>query len=264
MFDNCVSLSNIIFPSVVEEIGDNAFRNCENLIQCEFPSLKKLGNSAFRNCKNMNSINIGETYIIGNYCFMGCRKLEKVLFSFTDIEMVISRIGDYAFANCELLEDFAIETQTTLRSKTVSGSVGAGAFFGCKKIRSQIDLYSMEEVGDYCFASSGFTISFGQFLNYSVSCNIGKHAFEGCKISGDSFYDVDLTNVKKVGDYAFSGCIFYDTGFLLFGDNLIEVGAHAFTNFHNLERIEIDQPENSLDLSNAGIPSSCDVVWNGQ
>lgn len=76
-------LSSLIFSenSCMVEIGDDAFRGCQNLIHLDIPnSVTTIGKGAFINCINLESISLpNELLVIPNVCFSGCTKLESLI-----------------------------------------------------------------------------------------------------------------------------------------------------------------------------------------
>lgn len=77
-----LSLTYIEIPDGVEEIGDESFRDCNNLKEVVLPdSIKKIGNSAFSNCDIRDSITIPKNVTsIGYDAFANNYNLEWVYF----------------------------------------------------------------------------------------------------------------------------------------------------------------------------------------
>lgn len=81
-FVNNKKLRGVTLSSSVKSIGDNAFNNCESLVNVEIPTnsnLEKIGNGTFKNCSSLTSLTFpqGLTYI-GNMAFSTCGNLGGV------------------------------------------------------------------------------------------------------------------------------------------------------------------------------------------
>ena len=80
-FFNASGLQSISLPSTVEEIGDEAFGQCQGLktINLNETALRRLGKNAFMSCSNLTNIKLPATVeTIGDYAFSGCAVLESV------------------------------------------------------------------------------------------------------------------------------------------------------------------------------------------
>lgn len=71
-FRNCASLVSVKLPNSVKEIGNSAFEGCTMLISINVPkSLEQLGYSAFKECKNIHELILPERMeTIGEEAFM--------------------------------------------------------------------------------------------------------------------------------------------------------------------------------------------------
>lgn len=71
-----------IVPEGITTIGDNAFADCDNLMEVTLSkSLSSIGQSAFNDCNNLREIiipkNVSE---IWNCAFFSCKSLKKIVF----------------------------------------------------------------------------------------------------------------------------------------------------------------------------------------
>jgi hypothetical protein len=67
-----------VHPSV-KEIHDNAFEDCQSLVEVEFSEgLEVIGYSAFRDCQNLKDISEPPSTLkeIGDHAFAGCFSLD--------------------------------------------------------------------------------------------------------------------------------------------------------------------------------------------
>ena len=123
-FENS-GIKNISMGSNVNKIAEEAFYNCDNLVEITLPSsLTSLGKSAFKGCDNLVTVN-NETFgltSIEYQTFMDCPKLE-----FITLNAGIKTMGMDIFDN-----------DSTLRSIKIPNSVEtidpSGAFSNCKSL----------------------------------------------------------------------------------------------------------------------------------
>lgn len=102
----------------------------------------------------------------------------------------ITRIGDYAFANCSKLTTFNLPS-------------------------------GLHTIGDYAFSYSGIT---GSLIIPNTVTEIGAYAFNSCR----SLTSLTLsTNLSTIGNYAFSWCTGF-TGTLSLPSSLKSIGGNAF------------------------------------
>ncbi|MBR4234581.1 MAG: leucine-rich repeat protein [Clostridia bacterium] len=96
---------NVVIPDEVTEIGEYAFRRCENITSITIPdSVTSIGKEAFWGCSNLTSINIPEHVTSIDMCaFAGCSGLTSIRIPFG-----ITQIAGYVFANCTRLKSITI------------------------------------------------------------------------------------------------------------------------------------------------------------
>lgn len=188
-FKGCSTLKQVTIPGCINEIGDEAFSDCEQLEKVVFEKGSDtlyLGYNSFYNVQivTMNRylairttksntpispfVNV-ETVVIGNgVCgisdrlFCQSTKLSKVQFN-----NEIASIGEYAFANCRL-KDFSLPTSLKSIGKGAFTSIdatkvelpegleiiGEEAFEWCKNLESIHLPLSLKEIGFYAFSET--------------------------------------------------------------------------------------------------------------
>ena len=123
-FMNCKELNNFVFPSKVERIDFEAFKNCAKIKDLSnLPTgLTVIGPSAFRACENITNVVLpnGLTTIDG-YAFSDCTALPSI-----EIPASVEGIGNYAFEDCTNLVTVTLHEGTK--------EIGNFVFAGCLKL----------------------------------------------------------------------------------------------------------------------------------
>ena len=71
-------VTHVRIDESVEVIEENAFRDCEHLVQVEtHDGIRRVGNWAFYNCKLLRQINLKSVVEIGRSAFWGYENLES-------------------------------------------------------------------------------------------------------------------------------------------------------------------------------------------
>lgn len=123
-FQGCSNLATLTIGNSVNKIDTYAFMNCSKLTGLMFPnSLKEIGSSSFRECNSITSIVIpNSVQILGTQAFSGCKKLKTVsigrgLKGGAIDYTTSSYFGNFAFAECESLEDVYCFIETNIPNK---------------------------------------------------------------------------------------------------------------------------------------------------
>ena len=228
-----LNITEIVLPSSVTLIGENAFANCTSLESVTFAegaSLTSIGKGAFTNCVKLKSINIPSTITkIEPNTFQGCASLESVNF---DSQSILTEIGDYAFDGCENLTVFIFPSTLT--------TIGSYAFSGAG-VENLVVPEGLTSLGMSAFKNSSLTsVDFSQNTNIR---SLQAETFRSCT----SLAKVTLSPViYSIGDYCFSGC--ESLSELDFGQNSVlnTIGDYAFQVTSAL--ISIEFPSNLQDI----------------
>ena len=139
-FIGCRSLTSLVIPDSVTNIGDYAFWNCRSLTNIVIPnSVTSIGDNAFEYCFSLSNLIIPDGVTsIGDGAFVGCTSLSSVV-----IPDSVSCIGNNAFWGCESLTDIVIPNSVT--------SIGESAFYGCSSLTEVVIPDSVTSIGDKAF-----------------------------------------------------------------------------------------------------------------
>ena len=231
-FANSNSLTSIIIPNSITNIGDNAFENCNNLIYNLYNNGKYLGNDDNPYLVFVESVHdsitsciINEnTRIIMNNAFSLCKNLTNIT-----IPNGVEKVGDYAFSDCDNLKYNLYKN-----GKYLGNEENPYLVF----VKFQHDTSSSFEINDNAkfIMDNAFTkyLSLTKIEIPDGVKSIGSYAFSSCR-------DLKIVriagSVKSIGSYAF-----YNSGNLIsveISNGVESIGEHAFRFCSDLIRIEI-------------------------
>ncbi|MCH5152727.1 MAG: leucine-rich repeat protein [Clostridiales bacterium] len=220
----------IIIPNGVEEIADEAFRNCATLTEITLPdSVKRIGNFAFADCNNLETVHMGEGLTtIGRFAFKNCPNLQNIT-----LPDSVTTLGAYAFSGCNiksirLSSNLKVIADGTFKDCTLAEltlpegvtELGDSALSGCKL--SKLTLPStIKKIGERAFSylsgiddiviPHGVTeIAPSMFFSCFAKRIILPHGLE--TIGASAFFDCRISQltipetVQKIGFKAFMAC----------------------------------------------------------
>ena len=208
-FSDCRSLTDIVIPDGVTSIGDYAFSGCRSLSSVVIPdSVTSIGDWAFNGCKSLADIVIPSSVTsIGDYAFEGCSALTSIV-----IPNGVTSIGDCAFANCSSLTDIVIPDGVT--------GIGKFAFDGCSSLSSLVIPDSVSCIGGSAFKNCS---SLSSLVIPDSVTSIGNYAFAYCK----SLTDIVIPNsVTSIGDNAFRHCSSFSS--LVIPESVVNLNGNPF------------------------------------
>ncbi len=209
-FEN-TKISNVQFPSTLEEIGDVAFSSCSALM-CELSlphSLKRIGGSAFRGSAIRGNLVLPEGLeYIGSEAFYGCSGLTGSL----TIPSGIKVIESSSFRQCGFTGNLNLPMGLTEIQESA---------FSSTKFKGELNIPStVTTIGGYAFYSNEFN---GTLILPKELIVLGSRAFYGCwRLSGV----VEIPeNITVIPSGLFAGCGMLE-GVVLHEDvEVIESGA---------------------------------------
>lgn len=144
LFDGCINLTTVVFPTNIVLICDGMFRNCESLpaIDMNRDTITKIGNSAFQNCSKLVTKSIPNNItIIGDNSFENNNLLEIETFPASTTE-----IGKNAFSNCNDIVKLTFPKVAEGKCLLIKN----GAFKGCSKLK-YATVYGKAEIFEDAF-----------------------------------------------------------------------------------------------------------------
>lgn len=168
-FYSCEKLTDIFFPSSVEEIGKEVCKFCVYLEGAYIGTgIYSIPSRAFENCYHLVDADISFVEEIGANAFRGCFRLENIDLS------AVSIIGANAFSKCETLTEVNLIKIYKLASR---------AFAGCKGLKSVILPHKFYEIKDAVFKKC-FSL---KDINLDKVLSFGYEALDGCKEENFTF-----------------------------------------------------------------------------
>ena len=185
-FSDCRSLSNIVIPDSVTDIGKSAFSSCRSLSNMVIPnSVTDIGDYAFVHCSSLSNIVIPDSVTdIGNGAFLYCSSLSNIV-----IPNSVTDIGDYAFSYCSSLSNIVIPDSVT--------DIGKSAFSRCRSLSNIVIPDSATAIGDFAFCDCS---SLSNIVIPDSVTAIGYGAFSGCSLS----YDFKQELISRFGKEIFN------------------------------------------------------------
>lgn len=225
-FKNKLTLQKVVFPKVLQAIGNKAFQDCNNLTEADFSQatqLKQIRNEAFDGCSGLKSLDLSahiNLEEISSSAFSSCSNLVSVNLAGCN---KLASIESSAFSSC-------VSLQTVDLSKcSVLATLGDWAFNGCRNLTS-VHLEECEALVtisgyafNYCYKLSDF-----DFSKLTALKEIGREAFDNCALEGD----------------------------IVFASGIIQLGYNAFANNSNITSIDFSK-STQLAVVSSGTFSSC-------
>ena len=210
-------ISNVQFPSTLEEIGEYAFGNCSALM-CELSlphSLKRIGDYAFKESAIRGNLILPEGLeYIGSDAFCRCYSLTGSLVIPNGIKAIPSTLGSGTFRGCGFNGNLTLPMGLT---EIQSSAFADTKFKGELNIPSTVTI-----IGSEAFAATEFN---GTLILPKELIVLGSGAFLGCwRLSGV----VEIPeNITVIPSNLFYGCSTIE-GIVLHKDvEVIESGAFA-------------------------------------
>lgn len=222
-------IKGITLNEGIVSIGSYAFNRCVQLKEIKIPdSVQLIGEGAFAG-SGIQKIELPthENFKVLTYRVLGNTKLRRLY-----IPDNVEEIDMYALASCDELELVRVSTNVT--------KIADSAFSDCRKLRA-IDLRcKISSIPSGLFTRCH---SLQKVLLNDNTVDIGKYAFNGCKLLSDE--GIPWRNIETIGKLAFSDCHSLRKIQL---DNIKAIDEVAFKNCKNLKEVVITSKYKYLSL----------------
>ena len=232
-FSYCYTLTSIVIPNSVTNIGQFAFELC-SLGSVTIPnSVTSIGRSAFFR-SGLGSVTIPNSVTsIGNNAFGYCGLISIVVESGNtrydsrdNCNAIIEKVSNILIAGCK----------NTIIPNSVT-SIGDHAFSLCSGLTSITIPNSVTSIGESAFYGCPLT---SMTIPNSVT-SIGKSAFKNCS----KLTNVTIGNsVTSIGDWAFDGCSGLTS--VTIGNSVTSIGRSAFSFCKGLTSVTIPNSVTSI------------------
>lgn len=248
-FRGCTFLSEVKLPSSMHFITRFSFEGCVNLRSITLPVGVLLGGTVFKSCYSLESINLENVDYQYN-SFENCYSLKKVIFDEKPIDALPSKmfkncisLAKIDIPNCKSIGSEAFEGCTDLRSVTIPDGVqkiGERAFEGCESLTSIYIPSSVQFVASDAFngCENLDTIIVAEdnpWLESSDENNAVVETATKTLVRGSRSVR-NLQGIKRIGDYAFSGCKVEE---IVIPDGVTSIERDAFKGCTELRKVFI-------------------------
>lgn len=182
------SLTKVIIPNSVEQMGDAVFCDCYDLESVTIPnSVKEIGLALFQNCSSLTNVTLSESLKTLTSTFDHCSSLNNVT-----VPNSVTEIGMSVFYGCTSLTNITIPNSVK--------SIGNSAFRECKSLKDIKIPNNVTRIDEHVFNGC---ISLASVTIPNNVTNIFEHAFDGCI----ALANVTIPNsVASIYSDAFNGC----------------------------------------------------------
>lgn len=189
VFEGCDSITSIIIPNTIKDLGYGTFSQCSRLTTVNIPmGVTAIGHSIFEDCSSLTDIHIPTTITaIEAYAFQRCSSLRRIVIPYS-----VTTIDAWAFAECSSLDSAYIGSAVTY--------IGQFAFENCTSLTHVTIGNAVTRIYQKAFHNCRNLVSVK--MGSSIS-RIDWFAFEGCAHLQEMTLPASLTYIEA---YPFLGC----------------------------------------------------------
>lgn len=223
------NFSSVTLPDRITSVGSGVFQDCGSLTQVVFPAnLDWLGSYFFKNCRSLQTITLPPRLKSIPYnCFYNCDALERIV-----IPPLVDVIGVDAFVDCQNLREVVIPAATVtippnsfwdspslisfeVHPDNPTNSSEDGVLYD--KDKTRLELYPAGRIGSYVIPETVLTLENLAFK-------------DATKLSGIRL----PPGLTKIPIYAFTGC--KELRWIEIPASVDNIGLSAFSLCEKLER----------------------------
>lgn len=227
-------VKDLVIPSHISSIKNNAFQNCTGLESITIPDhVTTIGRSAFYNCGSIRRLNIGNGVTsLGNWALCGCY---PDTIDVPSIDIWLKVVSKNIMDNSSTIFNFQLISNgmlvESLEIPEGVSSIEDRAFSGCSSIKSISFPYTTTSIG---YLSFGYCDNLVSVNIRNGIASIGENAFSGCR----NLENVVLPNsISEISPFCFSGCTSLKSIDIPYG--VKRIGGNAFQGCTNLENVNI-------------------------
>ena len=208
-FSGAYALVNVILPSSITSIGNQAFYECRDLLSISGEGVLSVGSMAFYRCDKLANINLPAAQTIGNQAFASCPSITRIdlpaATSFgtnvfrlcTNLAYVnirsLANVSSGLFSECPNLDTVVLSNESCV--------IEASAFSGCTSLRN-INLNGVTSIGSTAFYNCSSIVN--QATDLSRVTSIGSNAFSGSnEASAPKLGVITISSLEHLYDRAF-------------------------------------------------------------
>ena len=201
--------------SVVTDVSEFAFAECDSLTSVYLPKARNVGEGAFYGCDALTSISLPLVQSLPVSAISACQSMTNIEIPLIT-ELPVEADGTTYVSDKPELISFTAEYVTVIPEE----------YFINNPLLQDAIMYYVEEVGDRAFMNTDL-----RSLPTDGLVSVGEYAFYGTEISS-----VDTYCIETIGDYAFANCAYlsvayiYNDEFLCEGTGEIKLGKGVFEN----------------------------------
>lgn len=255
-------ISKLTIGKNVTYLCDQAFVGCKYLESVQFEKnsrLKSIGTKAFAACSSLLDFEIPVSVNhIGDYAFSDCEKMENIS---AGNEYYISYFGVLYTRDYHTLvsypagkKDQSFDFIAEVRVKEIA----PGAFWGAKQLKriSFSNAQEMTNIGNMAFKGCTNLSQLENFTNLRLT-RIASEAFENTNLSSLTIPQ----NVQEIADYAFANCRNLAGG-LTIPDRVESIGEKVFHNCTGLIGSELKLGKNLKSIGRAAFSYNFDDIYD--